>query len=366
MRRVDAALGLPLQGPDTGFSPYAIATAYDFPIQHSRPGARGKTYDGTGRTVGVAIDSDLLDSDLAAFLSYFKISRTGPALKRIAVDGGATLNGDGVETNLDVETMSGIAPGAGVDVYLMPELSSIDILDTYAKVVEDDKVDVLNSSFGGCEISTDNFSMLSDHVAKKGTAEGITFSASTGDFGANECVFEFFNGLGVSSPSSGPHFTAVGGTSLVITQAAQYRLEFGWQGSGGGVSTIFGLPSFQKGVKNAIPTGRNVPDVSFDANPGTGASLYFQGQWIGPEGGTSYSSPIFSAFVAENNELHGSRSGDINIALYANFKKYGYGAKFRDILYGNNAVYGNFGYNASPGYDDVTGLGSLIGEAYAK
>ena len=362
-RRVDLALGYPLQGPDTGLGPFAFASAYDFPVQHGRPGAPGATFDGTGHSAAVAIDSDFVNSDISSFFDYFKIKRTAPIM-RVSVNGGSTINFDGIETVLDVETIASVSPGAGVYVYLMPSLSTPNIVDTYAKVVEDDKVDVVNSSFGGCE-TDDNLGVLSDHIALQGAAEGITFAASSGDFGAQTCLFSTASGLGVSAPASGPHFTAVGGTSLLISPAAKYLRELAWIGSGGGVSAVFGLPSYQHGIANVITSGRNVPDVAFDANPGTGTSLYYTGAFVGPIGGTSLSSPLFSALMTQYNETTGRRSGAINGVLYAYFKKTGYGARFRDISLGNNSYFGP-GYNALSGYDDVTGLGSLIGTLYAK
>ncbi len=368
-RRPDIALGPPLQGPDTGLGPYAFASAYDLPVQYPVAKGSSKTYDGTGHAAGIAIDSDLLDSDLSTFLAYFNVKRTGPALKRVLVDGGPSpsINFDGDETNLDVETISSLAPGAAVSLYLMPELSTADIIDTYSKVVADDKVDVLNSSFGGCELA-DDLSTLSDHVAQQGAAEGITFSASSGDSGASICIGYTANFLGVSAPASAPHFTAVGGTSLIISDTAAYRLEYAWSGSGGGVSTLFATPAYQHGVKGVIGTTRNVPDISFDANPGTGAAFYYEGAFQGPIGGTSLSSPIFCAYVTEYNQTNGKRAGAINTALYALNKKDGYGTHFRDITIGNNAEFGSAYpfYNAGVGYDDVTGIGSIIGTPYAQ
>lgn len=252
-RRVggDVALGPPLQAPDTGLGPHAFANAYDFPVQHPVAGGKpGQTYDGTGRAAGVAIDADFLDSDLSAFLSYFNVKRTGPATVRVPIDGGPTNNFDSVETTLDTETIVGLAPGVALYVYLMPQLSYVDILDTYNKVVSDDTVDTLNSSFGGCEIGTvpASFPNDADHIAQQGAAEGITFNASSGDSGAQACLFVTPNNLGVSAPASGTHFSAIGGTTLIVLPSATYKTEIAWNGSGGGVSTKFAVPTYQESV----------------------------------------------------------------------------------------------------------------------
>ena len=78
-----------LRGPAPwhALGPRAFAEGYDLPVQHAVSGASGgATYDGTGRVTGLISISDPLDSDLATWLSYFSIVRTGTT-KRIAVDG---------------------------------------------------------------------------------------------------------------------------------------------------------------------------------------------------------------------------------------------------------------------------------------
>ncbi len=363
-RRADIAAGPPLQGPDTGLGPYAFEKAYDYPVRHAVPGRAGATYDGRGRNAAIVIDSDFPNSDLSGFLSYFKIKRTAP-LARIDVDGGSGgITFDEVETDLDVETIAGVSPGAGIALYLIPSLSDGSIIDAYNTIVTDDKVDVVNSSFGGCEVG-DPTDITFDHIAEQGAAEGITFSASSGDYGAQECIGVTPTYLGVSAPASGPHFTAVGGTSLLLTPAPAYKAEFAWVGSGGGVSVVFGQPAYQKGIAHTIASGRNVPDVALDADPGTGAAFYYNGAFAGPIGGTSLASPLFSSLVLQVDQVHGKRSGLINNALYARFRSAGYGKVFRDVIYGSNSYFGT-GYESGPGYDPVTGIGSLLGMPYAR
>jgi len=68
-----------------------------------------------------------------------------------AVDGGGS--GDDAETDLDVQTISGLAPGANIIVYDMGSLTDQAIEDAYNKVLSDGKASVVNSSFGGCESS---------------------------------------------------------------------------------------------------------------------------------------------------------------------------------------------------------------------
>jgi pseudomonalisin len=364
-------IGPPLQGPDLGLGPFGISTAYDLPVQHAvAGGAPGQTYDGSGEAAAVVIDADFLDSDLQAFLKFFHVVRTGPKTTRILINGGpppGLIYPDSGETTLDVETIVGNAPGVALYVYEMDSLGFPSVLDAYNQINADDKVVVANSSFGGCEDFTDpsNFPALANHLALQGNALGIVYDASTGDAGSNECGFDFFTPQGVSAPASGPSFVAVGGTTLLPHLDGTYSKEIGWYGSGGGVSDIFAMPLYQRGVPNMIGKTRNLPDIAFDADPNSGTSLYIAGGWFGPIGGTSLAAPIFSALVSELDQYSHCRIGDIHPALYRAYAKYGYklpaGAPlFHDAIGRNNGF-----YTATPGYDQVTGIGSIDGWNFA-
>jgi kumamolisin len=337
-----------LFGPDGGYGPVAYSKAYGMPVDQTT---------GKGESVGVVIDADYLDSDLKTFLKYFGIARTGPRTTRVLVDGGPPpgITPDSGETSLDVETIVGIAPAVTLYVYEFPSFSDDQfILDAYERVVTDDQVGPVNSSFGGCEQPDSSLSQMADAIALQGSALGITFHASSGDGGAYAC-----SSVGVSAPASNPHFVAVGGTSLYLNPTSEkLEHEFAWSGSGGGVSTIFPEPKYQSKITTAIKSGRNVPDVAFDADPSTGSSWYVGGAFVGPVGGTSLASPIFGAGLALANSLNGSHTGFVNPAIYKLFLTEGNssGGKvlFRDITDGSNGF-----YSAGPGYDDVTGLGAL-------
>ena len=355
--------GPPLKGPVNpeynlaGYGPLAFSQGYDLPQQHQITGKTGQYYTGTGRVSGVVIDADFLDTDLASFLTYFNVTRTGPATTRVLIDGGPP-KGDGspdsVETTLDVETIVSNAPGTTLYVYEFPSFSNLQyITDAYNKVVSDNLVDTANSSFGGCETGFASSAQAWDAIAKQGAALGITFHASTGDDGSE--------GGCVQAPASGPHFVGVGGTSLTVDSNGNWTSETGWSGSGGGVSTVFALPKWQKKITNIITTGRNLPDVAFDANPNTGAAFYYGGTWDNqddPLGGTSLASPIFGASQTEYDEVIGKRFGLAGQKLFKFFKKNSYGTSpdlfFHDITSGSNGQ-----YSCKTGYDQVTGIGSM-------
>ncbi len=340
----------PLNG-SSGWLATGVAKAFDYPVQHGCNGA--------GQTVAVEIDTPINTSDVHNYLSAAGITQTG-TITNVSVDGGGNAaSSDYVETALDVETISGLAPGANIRVYNFPDLSDQSIEDGYNQTVTDGIATVVNSSFGGCETSDTPFADTTNSIAEQAAAEGITFSASSGDSGSNEC------GTGsptVSSPASGPYFTAVGAVNFTdnssgaltsITAGTDSGNGFA---SGGGVSALFALPSYQSGVSGVNASGRNVPDVSL---PGVDVVVYYDGT-SGAFDGTSWSSPEFVAFVAEVNQLHGSKSGLIDTALYGVFKSSGY-TDYTDVTSGSNGA-----YSAVTGYDLVTGIGAPKGWALAN
>jgi subtilase family serine protease len=358
-RRSSAKPG-PLQGPDTGLGPIAIEKSYDMALLHG--------YDGTGQAAGVVIDADYLNSDLAQYLNFFKVKRTGPPTVRVLVDGGPPpgITYDSIETTLDVETIVSLAPGVSLYVYEMPQIDSASVLDAYNQVNSDDKVGAVNSSFGSCETNTDdpNFPKLADHLALQGKALGIVYAAASGDAGTAECSFSQSPG-GVTSPASSPNFVAVGGTTLLLRSDGTRISELGWYDSGGGKSAIFKKPAYQQNVKQATGTQRILPDVGFDADISSGVSTYIAGAWAGPTGGTSLASPIFTSIVTELTQYRKARIGNAHNLLYNRFRSLSYGPKsvpqYLDAIGSGNGY-----WYATKGYDAVTGIGSMDAWNFAQ
>src|SRR5437870_238540 len=134
-------------------------------------------------------------------------------------------------------------------------------------------------SWGGGEFSSEasyDFHFNSSNIA---------FFASSGD-----------NGGVMSYPAASPNVVSVGGTSVATASDGTFVSEWGWNGSGGGVSAYEALPSYQASL--GLPK-RGVPDISADADPYTGVSVYdstyYQGHggWM-VFGGTSVSSPCMA------------------------------------------------------------------------
>jgi len=379
IHRAKRATG-PLQGPDSGYGPRALTAAYDFPVEHSGSSPNGR-YDGAGQAVGLAADSDFKNGDLAKFLKYFNVSRKA-SVTRVAVDGGAGVTYDLRLTSLQVETVAGVSPGADIYLYLMPQIDEPTSLDMYAQVNSDDKVGVLDTSFGFCETQTSpsNFPQLSNTLAKEGAALGIVYVAASGDNGAGVCPTTV-NKRGVTvqggttTPASGPYFTAVGATTLLLDSGGSYALEYGLNYSSSGASVIFPRPAFQSvaRVKSVVGGRRFIPDVAFDGDPASGVSLYFSAKdclesgctivpgWYGPAGGTALSASLFSALVAQLEQIKKGRIASMNAALYSTFQKTGFAGSFNDVTFGYNGL-----YRAASGFDRLTGIGSVNGWEFSK
>lgn len=167
---------------------------------------------------------------------------------------------------------------------------------------------------------------------------------------------------GLDAVASLPAMTDVGGTTLSTDANGAWLAEATWldspmsYGTGGGVSALFSRPDWQKGV--SLPedsTQRLTPDVAADADPYTGVQFILQNKTLGG-GGTSQAAPIWAGLTALMDQYlvaHGGHSlGDLNPLLY----RVAAGAAlpaFHDVTVGGNAV-----YNAGPGFDLTTGLGT--------
>jgi kumamolisin len=310
--------------------------------------------NGAGYTAAIAIDDPANSSYLATYLSASGVTETGSVTNE-AVDGGGS--GDEPETDLDVQTIAGLAPGANIIVYDMGSLTDQHIEDTYNKVLTDGKATAVNSSFGGCESSDVPFADSTNAIAQQGAAEGVEFSASSGDSGSNEC-----GGKGVSAPAGGPYFSSIGGINF--TDTAQGVLTSVTMGTasgdsgGGGVSTVFALPSYQTGIAGMITSGRNQPDISLPFFP---VAVYTGGSW-GEYLGTSWSSPASVALILEANELHGTKLGWVDPTIYSLFASTGYSTYYTPCTSGSNGAYSC----SATKYNQAAGIGAPKGWALAN
>lgn len=264
------------------------------------------------------------------------------------------------EATLDTETVGGLAPGANIIIYEIPELNDIDIDDANNQVISDGIAKVVSMSFGGCESPDTPYGQAP--IFATGAGDGITYLASSGDQG-NECAASASSFTpGVNYPASDPNVTGVGGneslSSLTNPVAWNDNVGSSQGATGGGVSASFTLPSFQTGVSGLASTAnRNVPDIAL---PAVNVAVYQGGSWLGGLG-TSWSAPEMAAMIAELDEYCGANLGNVNPALYMASS-----SDYIDVTSGNN----QFGtsspyYTATTGYDNTTGLGMPMGMSLA-
>ena len=313
--------------------------------------------DGTGITVALWEFDGYTASDLTTYNSQYGLS--GPAATTVSVDG-ANYNsspGDGQgEVELDSDIVRGVAPKASQLVYEAPN-SNQGQIDMANLIVSQDKAQVISISWGGCEAEQGTSEMTStDNALSQAVSEGMTVYSASGDNGSADCQS---GATGVDYPASSPYVSGAGGTTLGVS-GTTWSSEKAWSGSGGGVSTVYAKPSWQ----TSSGSKRTVPDISGNADyPGSPYAIYIAGSWT-PVGGTSCVAPLWSGFTAlvdQKAKAAGKATmGLINPALYAAATA-NYSANFHDITSGSNG-----GFSAGTGVDDVTGIGSPIGDTLAN
>jgi hypothetical protein len=377
-------IGGPTYGPDSfnsedGWGPRGVADGFDLPVQNG--------YNGSGVTVAILIDDAMSPTDLANYDAYFQLASQGGSVTTEPAVSGAPATPDGndpLETSLDAETISALAPGANVVVYSLPELSNLNVENGYQTILNDaattgkPHASVVNSSFDECESEDATFDNDVEQDAVSGAAIGITFVAVTGDWGPTCYHGGSSHPVGVNVPAAAPHVLAVGGNESdpevppsghlgIANPVAWNNCSAGFNSvycaTGGGVSTVFTpLPSYQSGVAGlASTTARNLPDIAYPAvfdDIFAGGTHYLIV-------GTSWAGPIASALLAETVQICGPL-GWVNPAIYSVFKTDGEAPYFIDVTSGTNIGYmgDTAGYTAKVGYDNVSGIGMPYGSTF--
>ncbi|MGD0106722.1 MAG: S53 family peptidase [Rhodopila sp.] len=342
-------------GTATSYTPLQIAAAYGFP-----PGT------GEGECVAIIeLGGGERTADLKTYFSSLGI-QSAPKVTIVSVDHGTNAptgdpNGPDGEVMLDIEVVGAIAPQAHIAVYFAPNTDA-GFLDAITTAIHDttNKPSVISISWGGPESSWTQQSMTAfDSAFQAAATMGITVCVASGDNGSSDGVTDGADH--VDFPASSPNALACGGTNLQIsgtTITSETVWNDGTQGgaSGGGISTVFPVPSWQENLQATLTAGgtkpltnRGVPDVCGDADPESGYNVRIDGTNT-VIGGTSAVAPLWAGLLARINAANGTPVGFINPRLYAS------PSALNDITQGNN---GDFA--AAPGWDACTGLGSPNG-----
>ncbi|HXW76563.1 MAG TPA: S53 family peptidase [Candidatus Eremiobacteraceae bacterium] len=338
-------------GPQSGYAPSDFAGIYDInPVY-----AAGVT--GLGETVDIAACNDIQQSDIDLYAATYGLPDT--QINVIPVDGPRDGFFD-IEPTLDVERVLSTAPNAAINLYVVPDCTFSEFADMINQMANDDNAVSASTSYGQFESVYGRYgygaALLAQHAALQAFVadDGKPFFAASGDGGSwCDSIFcpYYENFTDVEYPASDSYVIAVGGTTVEESVIGSRLIENGWGESGGGVSGVFTLPTWQVGYPGLVSgLFKNIPDVAWDADPNTGAAESYFGE-IFPIGGTSVSSPSFAATLAlidQNRALHGhAQLTNVGSALYANHRD------FYDVIGGANGYYA-----AGPGYDAVTGIGT--------
>ena len=353
-----------------------------------------------------------------------------------------------VEQAIDVESVHATAPDAHILYVGAQDCFNDGLFAAEQNVIDNGLANVVTNSWG------DDAGDLLDDAATKtayddifllADATGMTIQFSSGDSGDN---FELFGFSSADYPTESPFVTSVGGTSLQIGAQGQRTGELGWDtgrsflctaniqaalgcsplnkwtsasydgGSGGFTSYNYSQPFYQAGIvpaplalRNEALTGsspmRVVPDISADADPGTGFLIGLHQTLPNGNaeytttryGGTSLASPLLAGIVADADQAAGVPVGFLNPDIYrldvndpssifdvlpepsleGNYRvdyagpfgedlgTSGFADSFRELYYSGLETYcdatGNCAsrpetQSAAQGYDSLTGLGS--------
>ncbi|HEX6520408.1 MAG TPA: S53 family peptidase [Streptosporangiaceae bacterium] len=380
--------------PAGSFTPAQVASVYQFP----------SGTDGTGQTVAlVELGGGFSQSDLSSYFSGLGLPT--PSVTAVSVDGASNAPGSGadLEVALDIDVVGAAAPGAAQLVYFAPN-SDQGFVDAVSDAAHASPTPVaISISWGQSEDSwtAQGRTALDGAIADAG-ALGITVCVAAGDNGSSDGATD--GSVHCDFPASSPHALACGGTRLVASATGGISSETVWNdgpgggAGGGGVSDVFAAPSWQANAgvppvasgagagsgasagaagaagaaagtgssaadvaeearrhrhgSGAVSGGRGVPDVSGNADPQTGYQIMSggKGQVVG---GTSAVAPLWAALIARLAQATGTRFGLIQPVLYAGIAPGAGVAGFNDIVSGSNGA-----YNAGPGWDPCTGLGS--------
>ena len=352
-RRLQPASGIKAHAATASFDPNEVAQIYDFP-----------SGNGTGQCIGIIeLGGGFQLDDLNNYFTSLNLNV--PQVISVSVDGGTNSPSDpsspDTEVMLDIEVAGAVAPAAKIVVYFAPNTDQ-GFLDAITTAIHDstNQPSVISISWGSAESNWTSQALTNfDEAFQAAAAMGVSVCVAAGDNGSSDGVNDGNNH--VDFPGSSSFVLCCGGTSLQASNG-QIVSEVVWDdlpnggATGGGVSNVFALPTYQTGFNVPAPTGatggRGVPDVAGDADPNTGYNILVDGQ-SEVVGGTSAVAPLYAGLIALINQKLGKPIGFLNPQIYVQTVE---ASGFHDITSGNNGA-----FSAGPGWDACTGLGSPDG-----
>jgi kumamolisin len=356
--------------PNGGLSQSGLLQAYQAtPL--SQLGDKGQ-----GETVVFIESGPFEQSDVNTYTQKFGLPSVQVKDVGGLAPGGAS---ESDEADMDIQVVHAIAPQANLVYWNLlgtPGLTNNTdfgsaIALSIAAATKEFPGAIYSISLGDCELDNDKADETAiSSAASAAEAGGSTVYASSGDTGGADCEQNGADSLnssqGVEIPAAASNVTGVGGTAVSVTTSGDYLGETTWswpmesQGSGGGVSTISGRPSWQTGPGvggQGVSDGREVPDVAADADPVTGTPFVSDGKVLAGNG-TSLATPIWAGMTALMDEfLHNNGQSPIGFANPTYYRLAADSAltptPFHDITIGGNVF-----FRATTGFDPVTGLGS--------
>jgi len=329
---------------------------------------------GKGKTIALLELGRSRASDTSAYLSCFRL-RNRVKVKHI--DGGAAAGQlASLEANIDIQSAATQSPDATIVSYEAPNTLQGEY-DAYNRIVDDNTAQAVSISWGKCDAlleAAPNGALFIDAVHtlfKQAAAQGQTVFAAAGDTGSVDC----YDGtttppsdtLQVDYPAEDTFVTGVGGTALEQPGVETVWNECegltgsscaasGMKAGGGGLSTHFPRPPWQRLASNATcSVCRQVPDLS--ANAGVGEVFYDSGTAPPPNswtavGGTSIAAPLMAGITADVAQgCRGGRVGNFASKLNALANRKVYTTGLIDITRGINWSNATI---ETPGNNDLT------------
>jgi len=377
---------------------------------------------GAGQTIAVVGASDIDMKDIQAFRALFNLPANDPKMKLVPKTQNPGKNGAMGEADLDLEWIGAFAPQATIYYVFAPDVfqamyyaidnvqapvlsssfgacewrmlnSDLDLLGSYAQKAAAEGITWVSSSgdagAAGCERQDGGWLIAVSPLSVQVPAS-IPEVTGVGGTEFNEGNGTYF----ASKPGSN------GGTALSYIPEVAWNDEksildafygkcilcpVALSATGGGASVFWQKPSWQKGPGVPDDGARDVPDISLTASALHDAYVVVSEGNASGTGGTSASTPTFAGFLALLNQyLVGTHVisqpglGNINPMLYFMGQHQSTLGVYHDITSGNNMVpcmagstqdcsYDDansdgvslYGYATGPGYDQVTGWGSV-------